>query len=165
MIVLDRRFFLAASALTLPAAAWAAMSPKDMVEALYGKTDTNANWDQRVAQAMGRKKPFSRGFGATLASAEAKSKKNGEPWLDLDPISNSQDPSINGLAVTNASESAGTASIRAEFRYDTTPKSLVSHVFYDFTRENGQWALDNVRGLTVGKKGTGWSLRKLAEAV
>lgn len=175
MTPLDRRPFLASLALALPALALpalalpataraAAASPREIVEAVYGKTDANARWDQRLAQAMGRKQPFSKAFAAALRNAEAKGKKSGEPWLDFDPVSNSQDPSIHGLAVAVASEGKDAACVRAEFHCADASNSPRAQVSYDFTRENGDWTLDDMRGLTMGKKGTGWSLRKLADA-
>ena len=158
---IDRRFFFIALAVVPSSAVWAAFSPKEIVEAVYAG-DNSVNWDDRLAKAMGRKRPFSQAFNAALRAAEAKSRKTQEPWLDFDPISNSQDPSIHGLVISATSESGDKTTIRAEFRHAPGRSGRTTRVFYDFTRENGVWLLDNIRGGVVGEKDSNWSLHKMA---
>lgn len=163
---MQRREFLAAMLLASlePLTALAAESPREFVIAVYrGAAASGAtSWDVLLARAMGRKRPFSKSFDAALKAADAKSRKTQEPWLDFDPVSNSQDPSIHGLSVNVVSDTPKKATISAEFRSAPGPKAIASQVIYDFVRENKLWVLDNIRGGILGKKSTAWSLQKLA---
>lgn len=161
---MNRRTLLFALAVLFPFLAWAAPSPREIVEAVYRPGNDDAGWEEKLAQAMGRKRPFTKAFNAAMRAADAKSPKDEVGWLDFDPVSNSQDPSIHGLTVSVVSETPDKATVRAEFRYDPTPGSRVSQVFYNFARENGAWALDDVRGGVVGERDSNWSLRKMASA-
>ena len=157
-----RRTILTAALLLTPALALAAGSPRDFVAQVYRGAGGNASWDTLFARAMGRKRPFSKKFDAVLKAADANSAKTNEPWLDFDPVSNSQDPSIHGLSVNIVADTSDSATLSAEFRYGPEPKSPAAQVIYDFVREGGAWALDDIRGARQDGQDPGWSLRKLA---
>ena len=158
-----RRAILTAILLTVPAVAGAAAStPREIVEQVYRDAGGEGGWDELFAQSMGRKRPWSRELRMVVRAADAKTQKTGERWLDFDPVSNSQDPSVHDLKIGVASEGGGKTSIRAEFRFGAEADSSASRVFYDFVFEDGSWTLDNIRGSIVGEKDSGWSLKKIA---
>jgi hypothetical protein len=159
-----RRVFIVGILLVTSGVTFAAESPRDYVVAVYKGVGGSRSWDSLFAKAMGRKRPFSKSFDLTLITADARSKKSQEPWLDFDPISNSQDPSIHGLRINIVSETSNTSTISAEFRSAPGPKAPVSQVIYDFVRENNLWALDNIRGGSQNcKECPAWSLQNLAK--
>jgi hypothetical protein len=162
LAMIGRRILLSILPFGTVSRAWAAASPPDIVAEVYRGSAGNADWDESFAKAMGRKRPFSKKFDALLRGADARSRKVDEPWLDFDPVSNSQDPSIHGLKISVVSDSPDATTISAEFRYDPGPASKVSRVTYDFVRENGAWALDDIKGDVQDSKDQNWSLRKMA---
>ena len=157
-----RRLFIAGILLVTSGATFAADSPRDFVVAVYKGVGGTASWDSVFAKAMGRKRPFSKSLDLALKTAHARSRKSQEPWLDFDPISNSQDPSIHGLRINVVSETINTATISAEFRSAPGSKAPASQVIYDFVRENNQWVLDNIRGGFQNGNNASWSLQNLA---
>jgi hypothetical protein len=110
-----------------------------------------------------RTRYFSQGLLRAWRAADARNVKGEVGWLDFDPVSDSQDPSINGLRLTVESAAADKASVRASFRYAPDPKSTATQVVYDFVRENEQWKIDEIREGIAQGDGKPWSIRKMAE--
>ena len=153
--MIDRRRVLAAAlVLAVPASA-APESPRDIVVRIYRisagpKGDyagSSAFFDDRL-----RKASFSKSLLAEVLAMEARAKKSGEPGLDFDPVTDSQDPSVQDLAIAADGESAATAS------FSTGGPGTRHVVRYIFVREGGGWKLDNMTSAYAEGK---WDLRAL----
>ncbi|MSP03139.1 MAG: DUF3828 domain-containing protein [Acetobacteraceae bacterium] len=145
-----------------PARVWAGESPKEIVERFYRfSAGKNGKWEGPSAfnNAAMRKSNFSKALLQAVASADARNRKGELGWLDFDPISNSQDPSVKGLRVSVVSDTAAKTTIRADFRAEENPKSTAYRVDYDFVLEGTSWKLDDIRN-PIGDR---WSIRKLAK--
>ncbi len=136
-------------------------SPREIVETYYRLSATKSGWKSAFLRRDIRARTFSKEFLKAVKAADAKDRKGDESWLDFDPISNSQDPSVNGLRTGVASESPGKATIRAEFRTEPGANGATVQIFYDFVREDGAWKLDDVRS-SGDDPNSAWSIRRLA---
>ncbi len=144
---------LLAAAAAVPSAARAAgeASPADVTTAIYRiyagpKGDYQAGNldDKRVAVYL------SKSLRAALKAMDARSKKLNEPILDFDPVTDSQDPQVEKLAIAPEGDAAATA---AFFSGD------VKHVVrYSFVREGDAWKVDDISGGAGDDK---WDLRDI----
>jgi hypothetical protein len=142
-------------------AAWAADAPRDIIETLYSQAEAKkGGWDSPLLKSSVRGHVFSKALLRAWNAADARNRKGDVGWLDFDIMSNSQDPSVNGLRINVAGASATSSMVAAAFRFDTDPKSEVTRVFYDFVLEDGTWKIDDIRGGTGGDQ---WSVRKMAQ--
>jgi hypothetical protein len=161
-----RRTFLAGPGSTMilapcMRAAWAADTPKDIVEKLYSQAAAKkGGWDSPLLKSSVRGHVFSKPLSRAWNAADARNRKGDVGWLDFDIMSNSQDPSVNGLRINVTAGGAANSTIAAAFRFDTDPKSDVTQVFYDFVLEDGAWKIDDIRGGTGGDQ---WSAREMAQ--
>ncbi|MDF2116720.1 hypothetical protein PY365_14130 [Roseiarcaceae bacterium H3SJ34-1] len=166
---MNRRSFcltLAASLSASPllAQAPAKETPVQIVTLIYkqsagksGKYDVPSAFSSRAI----RSRYFSKAFLGDVNRAEALSKKLDEPILDFDPVTNSQEPSVNKLQITSESEDDNAAVVAATFYSFEDPKPMV--VRYLFIREGSGWRLDDMTGAHDADK---WELRKmLADAM
>ena len=156
--MIDRRRVLAAAlALAAPAALAAPETPRDIVARIY-KLSAGPKGDYSGSSAFFdgrfRKSAFSKALLSAVLAMEARSKKSGEPGLDFDPVTDSQDPSVRDLAIAAESESVATAS------FDVAGPGTRHTIRYVFAREGGGWKLDN---MTSNYQGGNWDLRKLLE--
>ena len=99
-----------------------------------------------------RAKYFSRRLRADLAAVEKKAKQKDEPGIDFDPVTDSQDPGVNGLKI----EQDGETAVKAGFSYEGGGER--KFVRYVFVRENNAWKLDD---MASGPSADGWEMRKL----
>ena len=157
---MHRRTLLLAIALAPCAPAFAAEeTPRDIVAKLYrlsagkgGKYDVpSAFFDAKVRRAH-----FSKSLNAALDALDRLAKKKGEPGLDFDPITNSQDPSVNDLRIVLD----GASTVVASFQPEGAPKRM--EVKYSFVQEGGGWRLDTMSS-TAGDEA--WELRKLVKTL
>jgi Protein of unknown function (DUF3828) len=144
---------LAAAAVAAPNVAPAASesSPADVTTAIYslyagpkGDYQTGNLDDKRVAAYL------SKSLRAALKAMDARSKKLNEPILDFDPVTDSQDPQVEKLAIAPEGETAAVATF---FSGD------VKHVVrYSFVREGEAWKVDDISGGAGDEK---WDLRDI----
>jgi hypothetical protein len=143
--------FLAAAAVVAPSAALAAgeSSPADVTTAIYriyagpkGDYQTGNLDDKRVAAYL------SRSLRAALKAMDARSKKLNEPILDFDPVTDSQDPQVEKLAIAPEGDAAAIATF-----YSGEVKHVVR---YSFVREGEAWKVDDISGGAGDEK---WDLR------
>jgi hypothetical protein len=144
---------LAAAAVAAPSAAPAAgeSSPADVTTAIYaiyagpkGDYQSGNLDDKRVAAYL------SKSLRAALKAMDARSKKLNEPILDFDPVTDSQDPQVEKLAIAPAGDAAATATF-----YSGDAKHVIR---YSFVREDGAWKVDDVSGGAGDEK---WDLRDI----
>ena len=158
-----RRTLLTALAIAIPVSRplRAAETPAKIVERIYRiSAGADGKWSGPSAFSKQdfQKSNFSRALLQAIRAADAKDRKDEVGWLDFDPISNSQDPSVIGLKVAVITETAGKTTVRASFR--TGPGNPAVDVDYDFVLEGADWKLDDIR--TPGPNG--WSIRQMARA-
>ena len=132
---------LAAAAAAAPGVALAAgdSSPVDVTTAIYhiyagpkGDYQTGNLDDKRVAAYL------SKSLRGALKAMDARSKKLNEPILDFDPVTDSQDPQVEKLAIAAEGDAAAVA---------TFYSGEVKHVIrYSFVREDGAWKVDDISG-------------------
>jgi hypothetical protein len=104
-----------------------------------------------------RKQYFSKSLVAALVAMK-KREKDG-PILDFDPITNSQDPSVKNLSITQESKTDTKAVVVAKFfSFDEKEPSIVR---YDFIKDGADWKIDEITGQRGGDKTQAWSLRKV----
>ena len=148
---LSTMVFVAAAA-AVPAA-WAAgeNSPADVTMAIYHiyagpKGDYQAGNldDKRVAAYL------SKSLRAALKAMDARSKKLNEPILDFDPVTDSQDPQVEKLAIAPEGDAAAVATF-----YSGDVKHVVR---YSFVREGDAWKVDDIAGGAGDDK---WDLRDI----
>ena len=150
-----RRTFLilvGASALALRAsAAAAAETPVDIVTTIYriyagpkGDYGQVSFDDARIAVF------FTRSLRAAMKAMYARSKKNDEPILDFDPVTDLQDPMVQRLSIASESENV----VAATF-FSGDDKHVVRYVF---ARESGAWKVDDISG---GDGDGKWDLRDI----
>ena len=150
---LSTMVLLAAAAVAVPSAALAAgeSSPADVTTAIYaiyagpkGDYQTGNLDDKRVAAYL------SKSLRAALKAMDARSKKLNEPILDFDPVTDSQDPQVEKLAIAPEGDTAAVATF---FSGD------VKHVVrYSFVHEGDAWKVDDISGGAGDEK---WDLRDI----
>ena len=150
---LSTLILLAAAAVAAPGAAPAAgeSSPAEVTTAIYAiyagpKGDYQAGNldDKRVAAYL------SKSLRAALKAMEARSKKLNEPILDFDPVTDSQDPQVEKLAIAAEGDAAAVA---------TFFSGEVKHVVrYSFVRDGDAWKVDDISGGAGDDK---WDLRDI----
>ena len=135
-------------------------APRDIVAQMYqisaGK-DGNYSGESAVFQPAVRKRWFSKSLSAALDAMDRKSKRTNDAILDFDPLTNSQDPSVKRLAISQESASATKTVVVAKF-FAYEEKEPVN-VRYIFVRDGGAWKLDDMSGDRGGKDR--WVLRTL----
>ena len=155
---MNRRSLCLALVLAPCASAFAAgETPRDIVAMLYrvsaGKSGKyegpSAFFDAKIRRAN-----FSKSLLAALAALDRLSKKKNEPGLDFDPITNSQDPSVKNLKITQTDAATVVAAFQSEGAAKTT------EVRYVFVEEGGGWRLDTMSGVAGDEP---WELRKLVK--
>jgi len=144
---------LAAAAAAAPGVALAAgdSSPVDVTTAIYhiyagpkGDYQTGNLDDKGVVVYL------SKSLRAALKAMDARSRKLNEPILDFDPVTDSQDPQVEKLAIAAEGDTAATATF---FSGD------VKHVVrYSFVREGDAWKVDDISGGAGDEK---WDLRDI----
>ena len=152
---LSTMVLLAAAAVAVPSAALAAgeSSPADVTTAIYaiyagpkGDYQTGNLDDKRVAAYL------SKSLRAALKAMDARSKKLNEPILDFDPVTDSQDPQVEKLAIAPEGDTAAVATF---FSGD------VKHVVrYSFVHEGDAWKVDDISGGSGDEK---WDLRDIVK--
>ena len=161
---MNRRTLLAAFTLAaLPLPAFAAESPKDIVAMLYRvSAGKSGKYDVESAffNAKIRKEYFTKSLAISLDTLDRLSKKKGEPGIDFDPITNSQDPSVNDLKIVQTDDGEGKSSVIASFQ-SHNEKARIS-VKYDFITEDGGWKLATMSGRAFDET---WELRALIKAI
>ena len=144
---------LLAAAAAVPTAARAAgeSSPVDVTTAIYriyagpkGDYQTGNLDDKRVAVYL------SKSLRAALKAMDARSKKLNEPILDFDPVTDSQDPQVEKLAIAAEGDAAAVATF-----YSGDVKHVVR---YSFVREGDAWKVDDIAGGAGDDK---WDLRDI----
>ena len=132
---------LLAATATVPSAARAAgeNSPADVTTAIYhiyagpkGDYQSGNLDDKRVAVYL------SKSLRAALKAMDARSRKLNEPILDFDPVTDSQDPQVEKLAIAPEGDAAAVATF-----YSGDVKHVVR---YNFVREDGAWKVDDISG-------------------
>ena len=147
-----------------PACAQTASEPRAIVEQIYkisagknGKYDSNSAFFQAAVQ----KRWFSIALIAQLGAVDAYTKKTEDLGIDFDPVTNSQDPSVTRLTITQESGSANEAIVLAKFF--AKGAALPDNVRYYFIREGGAWKLNDIGGNRGGKDG--WLISNIVKEI
>lgn len=151
-------YFVASAAMAAPAKI--VHEPVEIVTEIYrvaagadGKYDGPSAVDDEAL----RKLYLSKSLVAALVAMEKRAKDG--PILDFDPISNSQDPSVKNLSITQESKTDAKAVVAAKFfSFEEKEPSIVR---YDFIKVGADWKIDDVEGQRGGDKTPAWSLRKI----
>lgn len=163
--MLSRRRLLALAFSTgvsfLPAPALAQGSdPAAIVKSVCGKRDPYG-----AAVSLQMRAPHRRALSKSLAALWTRSDdstpKEDEPVPGFDIASNSQDREIARAEVKVERQDSRRATVSAKL-FNKAPRikypASDDIVRYDFIRENGRWAIDDVRSSIHGKE---WSLKGL----
>ncbi len=143
-------------------AAGASSSPCDFVKDVYAfSAGKDGKWSGRSAYTdeKARARFLSKSLLQSIIADEKKSQGE-EGAVDYDPISNSQDPSINNLTYSVVSTSADAAIVKARFTLAKDAASPATEVSYDLIREEGAWKINDIRGAGPRDR-TEHSVRKL----
>jgi len=136
-------------------------NPRAIVVDIYkveeGKTGTSAFEDARIRTLY-----FSKSLLAAVTQMEQKGKATSIAILGFDPITNSPDPHVKDLSITDEKVTADKATVAASFwTYNEKQPSIIR---YDFIKQGGAWKLDEIRGENDNdKKSPFWSLRAIIQ--
>jgi hypothetical protein len=157
----SRRSILAALAVSALVAAEPAIAataaiatPEDVVRAIYAfSAGKNGKWDGPSAlfDKAALRRFFSNAFVASFEE-EQKLTKGELGALDFDPISNSQDPSVHNLTVTQKEATDKAATVEASFTYEEKADGERSLVTYALVNEGG-WKVDDIVIVFKGEEG------------
>lgn len=114
-----------------------------------------------VAVSLQMRAPHRRAVSKSLAALWNDSTPAGDVPVGFDIARNSQDREVARAEVTVERQDATRATVAAKlFSKGPRMKYPASDdiVRYDFVRENGHWAIDNVRSTTDGKE---WTIKAL----
>jgi ABC-type transporter MlaC component len=92
--------------------------------------------------ANARKRFLSKRLQAALAAMDKRTPKGEISDLDFDPVSSSQDPSVQDLKISTESADAKQAVVVADFRSHQNAERTVLR--YSLTREEGGWKVDDI---------------------
>lgn len=156
----DRRALLIALAMSPASIAFAADDPGAPVAEAYrisagpdGKWEgANVLFDDKALERL-----FSAAFVKAFRDMKAQEEKSKDVILDFDPISASQDPSVNDLTIKTESRTGDRALVVARFHYEKG-KDPWTVVKYDMARENGVWKIDDIAGEVDKDR---WSVREI----
>jgi hypothetical protein len=160
----SRRLFLActlsAALPSAPALAAPDPDPSAIVKSIYGKHDTYGA--QTSLQLRGpRGRILSQSLAALWKRSDDETPAEDEPVPGFDIAANSQSREVSRAEVKVERQDAARATVAAKlFSNEPMAKHAASDdvVRYDFVRENGRWAIDNVRSTIDGKE---WTIRGL----
>jgi hypothetical protein len=144
----------------LAASAKVAHEPAEIVTEIY-RIAAGPNGKYEGASAIENKQVRKLYLSKSLVAALVAMKKREKdgPILDFDPITNSQDPSVKNLSVTQESKTDAKAVVAAKFfSFDEKEPSIVR---YDFVKDGADWKIDEMEGQRGGDKTQAWSLRKV----
>ncbi len=130
--------------------------PRDIVDAIYklaAQDIRKAHGSPFDSRAV-RGKYFSKGFDVAITSAETKAAHEGDSALSFDPISASPDAEVKKVTLKTDVLELGKAVVSATFINHGQP----TVVTYDFTKEDGDWKIDDLKGTTEKEA---WSVRKI----
>jgi hypothetical protein len=162
--MLSRRLFLActlsAAIPSVPAFAAPDPDPATIVKSIYGKRDLyGAQASLRLRGPRGR--ILSRSLAKLWKRSDDETAAEDEPVPGFDIPSNSQDREIARVEVNVERQDAARATVAAKL-FNKGPRieypASDDIVRTDFVRENGRWAIDNVRSTSHGKE---WTIRGL----
>ncbi len=148
---------LALAILLTPIAAFAAeRAPAEIVADIYriaggpqGDFQTSGIEDKAVRAQL------SRSLVKAMDAMNKRSKKTNEPILDFDPISDSQDPSVNDLKIAPEAGDPAHPIVDASFDSGAPERRIVRYIF---VREGKGWKIDDISGGAGEGK---WDLREI----
>jgi hypothetical protein len=157
----SRRLFLALALSALASSPLAAQSPDPaaIVKSIYAKGDPS-----EAAVSLQMRPPHRHALSKALATLWTKSDNatpdEDEPVPGFDVASNSQGMEVSSVTVKVERQDAAHAIVAATLKSDepfhrNDPRENI--VRYDFVRENGRWAIDDVRTFI---KPNAWSLKR-----
>jgi hypothetical protein len=107
------------------------------------------------ADVNARKRFLSKRLQDAIVAMEKRTPEGDIPDLDFDPVSASQDPSVQDLKIKTESTNARQAVVIADFRSHQDSKRTVLR--YTLIREDGGWKVDDI--LSQGKDA--WQISKI----
>jgi hypothetical protein len=113
-------------------------APEQVVAEMYKLCDSVSIF----FDAKARKRFLSKRLQASLAAMEKRTPKGEISDLDFDPVSASQDPSVQDLKISTESADAKQAVVIANFRSHQDAERTVLR--YTFTWEEGGWKVDDI---------------------
>jgi hypothetical protein len=165
-MITRRKLVLGATVLIAAGPALAAPAvtndPVAIVNAIYaraakGKGDGGGVFiiETKAAKA----KYLSKSLIRLWADADAHTPKGDVGPIDFDPVTNSQEPDLKSFKVAAEKLDADKAVVAvtiAGHRAPSKPEDQV--VRYSFVRDNGQWKIDDISGVSDGEA---WSIREM----
>ena len=142
---------------TSKAVAVVVAEPRDIVATLYKRAAIElkkASPSSPFFDRATRQKYFSKGFDLLITKAETEAAHDGSQMIDFDPITASQDTDMKTATVKTDILELGKAVVSASFTNFGKP----AVVTYDFVKEDGAWAIDDIKGTTDREA---WSVRKI----
>ena len=142
---------------TSPKAAVVVTEPRDIVATLYKNTAIALKKERPSSPFFDhatRRKYFSKGFDQLITKSETEAVRDGSQMIDFDPITASQDTDMTSATVKTNVLELGKAVVSASFTNFGKP----AVVTYDFVKEDGAWAIDDIKGTTDKEA---WSVRKI----
>jgi hypothetical protein len=162
--MLSRRLLLAlafsAAVSSVPAPALAqGPDPAAIVKSIYGKRDPYGAAES-VSMRAKHRRALSKSLGALWKRSDDSTPAEDEPVPGFDISANSNAREVARAEVKLEQQDAKRATVAAKlFSKDFVSKHPSDDVVrYDFVRENGRWAIDNIRSTIDGKE---WTIKGL----
>ena len=162
--MLSRRLLLAlafsAAVSSVPAPALAqGPDPAAIVKSIYGKRDPYGAAES-VSMRAKHRRALSKSLGALWKRSDDSTPAEDEPVPGFDISANSNAREVSRAEVKVEQQDAKRATVAAKlFSKDFVSKHPSDDIVrYDFVRENGRWAIDNIRSTIDGKE---WTIKGL----
>jgi hypothetical protein len=146
---------LAASLAPLPAFA-AERAPAQIVADIYRIAGgPQGDYQTGGIEEKGVRAQFTRSLLKAIDAMNKRSKAANEPILDFDPITDSQDPTVNDLKIAPEPGESAHPIVDASFDSGASERRVVR---YAFVREGIAWKVDDISGGSGDGK---WDLRQI----
>src|SRR5450432_4650599 len=107
-----------------------------------------------------RAKYLSKALIELWAKADARTPKGDVGPVDFDPVTNSQEPNVKSFKLVPEKLEADKAVVAVTIsgRGAPRPKSVDNTIRYNLVRDDGQWKIDDIGGVSDGEA---WSIRNM----
>lgn len=134
-----------------------AKEPKDIVDWIYTQTIRSIKSPGKPFSVFQQENMsvFSKAFRAEYQRAQKAADKAGDMLIDVDPVTNSQDPDLKSFTTAVGTQDEKSAVVSASFANSGGAKQEVQYLF---VRDGADWKIDDIRS---GKGAGASSLRKM----
>jgi hypothetical protein len=160
--MISRRLFLAltfSAAVSSGPAFAESPDPAAIVKSIYGKRDPYGAAES-VAMRAKHRRALSKSLAALWKRSDDSTPAEDEPVPGFDIAANSNAREVSRAEVKVERQDAKRATVAAKLFSENFVNKHPSDdiVRYDFVRENGRWAIDNIRSTIDGKE---WTIKGL----